>query len=214
MIFRNVFRNWRKRPLRYHTIQRDGAFTLVELLTVIAIIVILGALIASSPTIWRSTSVTTAGNQVMEDLAFARELAVSSNEPTEVWFLSPAAGTLFGATQIYLVDQNGTWSPYGGVHHLPASMGIDSGTTLSSLFTSSNQKVWTAQAQAAIPGYGTNYTAYYVRFMPDGSISGATQNMCLTLHDIALGNQLTALPANYAVINLDYVTGAVTLYRP
>jgi hypothetical protein len=36
----------------------------------------------------------------------------------------------------------------------------------------------------------------------------------LTLHDISLGNQLATLPANYSLLNIDYVTGAVTLYRP
>jgi hypothetical protein len=131
-----------------------------------------------------------------------------------VWFLRATGGTLFGATQIYLVDQNGAWSPNGGVHRLPANVGIDSGITLSSLFSTSNKKSWTSEAQAAITGYGTNYDAYYIRFMPDGSVSGATTNYFITLHDIALGNQLGALPTNYALINIDYVTGAVTLYRP
>ena len=187
---------------------------MVELLTVMVIIVVLGSLLAMSPSLWRSSGITTAGNMVMDDMAFARELAVSSNQPTEVWFLRPTGGTLFGATQIYTIDQNGLWASYGAVHHLPANVGLDSGTTLSSLFSTSNQKTWSAQAQAAIPGYGTAYDAYYVRFMPDGTIYQATQNQFLTLHDVAKGNALTTLPANYAVINIDYVTGAVTLYRP
>jgi uncharacterized protein (TIGR02596 family) len=211
MIYRKANRGWSRASL---ATRRNGAFSLVELLSVIVVIVILGALVASSPMLWRSTNVTTAGNQVMDDMAYARELAVSSNEPTEVWFLRPTGGTLFGASQIYMVDQNGAWTPYGGVHHLPANVGIDSGTTLSSLFSTSNKKAWTSQSQASIPGYGTSYDAYYVRFMPDGSISGATQNLFLTLHDVVLGNQLTALPINYALINIDCVTGAVTLYRP
>jgi len=191
-----------------------GGFTMAELLTVLVIMAILVALVVSSPTLWRSTNVTVAGNQLMEDPAFARELAISSNEPTEVWFLRPTGGTLFGASQIYTVDQTGVWSPYGGVHHLPANIGADSGTTLSSLFAAGNKKVWTSQAQASIPGYGTNYDAWAVRFMPDGSVGTATQNLFLTLHDISLGDQLTTLPTNYSLINIDYLTGAVTLYRP
>jgi uncharacterized protein (TIGR02596 family) len=194
--------------------RRAGGFTMVELLVVLVIMIILGALVLSSPSLWRSTNVTVAGNQVMEDLAFARELAVSSNEPTEVWFLRPTGGTSFRASQIYQVDQTGVWSPYGGVHHLPANIGIDSGVTLSSLFAAGNKKVWSSQAQASIPGYGTSYDAYAIRFMPDGSVATATQNWFLTLHDISLGDQLTTLPANYSLINIDYVTGAVTLYRP
>ena len=197
------------------TVKRCGrGFTLVELLVVLVIMAILGALVMSSPNLWRSTNVTVAGNQLMEDLAFARELAVSSNEPTEVWFLRPTGGTLFGASQIYQVDQTGVWSPYGGVHHLPANIGVDSGTKLSSLFAASNKKFWSSQAQAAILGYGTSYDAWAIRFMPDGSVGNATQNLFLTLHDISLGDQLTALPANYSLINIDYVTGAATLYRP
>jgi uncharacterized protein (TIGR02596 family) len=193
---------------------RNEAFSLIELLTVIVVITILGALLVASPTLWRSTGVTTAGNMVMDDMALARELAVSSNEPTEVWFLRPTGGTLFGATQIYTVDQNGNWTSYGGIHHLPGNVGIDSGSKLSTLFGASNKKTWTFQAQAAIPGYGTSYDAWFVRIMPDGSVAQATQNLFLTLHDVALGDQLTALPSNYLVINIDYVTGTVTLYRP
>jgi uncharacterized protein (TIGR02596 family) len=197
------------------TVKRCGrGFTLVELLVVLVIMAILGALVMSSPNLWRSTNVTVAGNQLMEDLAFARELAVSSNEPTEVWFLRPTGGTLFSASQIYQVDQTGIWSPYGGVHHLPGNIGADSGTTLSSLFAASNKKVWSSQAQASIPGYGTSYDAWAIRFMPDGSLGTAAKNLFLTLHDISLGDQLTTLPANYSLINIDYVTGAATLYRP
>jgi uncharacterized protein (TIGR02596 family) len=198
------------RPLKRY----DSGFTMVELLAVLVIIIILSAAVAASPGLWRSSNVTVAGNQLMEDLAYARELAVSSNEPTEVWFLRPSGGTSFRASQIYQVDQTGIWSPYGGVHHFPANIGADSGTVLSSLFATGNKKVWSSQAQAAIPGYGTSYDAWAIRFMPDGSVGTATQNLFLTLHDVSLGDQLTTLPVNYSLINIDYVTGAVTIYRP
>ncbi len=194
--------------------RKERGFTMVELLTVVAIMVILGALVVASPNLWRSNNLTVAGNQVMEDLALARELAVSSNEPTEVWFLRPTGGTLFTGSQIYQVDQTGIWSPYGGVHSLPKNVGADSGTALSSLFASSNKKAWGSQAQASIPSYGTSYDAYAIRFMPDGSVGSASKNLFLTLHDISRGDQLATLPANYSLINIDFVTGAVTLYRP
>lgn len=212
MTYRNALRV-RRRGERHRPAHERG-FTLVELLVVVVIIVLLGAALAASPGLWRAKGLTTAGNQVMEDMAFARELAVSGNEPTEIWFLRPTGGTLFTGTQIYTIDQNGVWSPYGGVHRLPANIGADSGTTLSSLFAAGNKKSWSSQAQASIPGYGLTYDAYAMRFMPDGSVASATQNYFVTLHDVALGNQLTTLPANYAVINVDYVTGAVSLYRP
>ena len=216
MIERTAHRGGGSKDFPSQTFRRKGAFTLVELLTVITIVVLLAALIAASPTLWRSNNVTTAANTVMEDMAYARELAVSSNEPAEIWFLQPTSATPIVATQIYAVDLNGVETSYGRVHRLPANIIIDSGTTLSSLFTTANN--FKNASTPSIPGYGTSYTAWTVRFMPDGSIANskgaATQNFFLTLHDTALGDQLAALPKNYALINVDYFTGAVTLYRP
>ena len=193
-----------------------SAFTLVELLTVIVIVVLLAALTAASPNLWRSNNITTAANMVMEDLAYARELAVSSNQPAELWFLQPTGATPITATQIYAVDLNGVETSYGRVHRLPSTIIIDSGTTLSSPFTSSSN--FKTLITPSIPGYGTSYKSWTIRFMPDGSVSSpggpATANIYITLHDVALGDQLTVLPKNYALINLDYFTGAVTLYRP
>jgi uncharacterized protein (TIGR02596 family) len=199
-----------------------SGFTLVELLTVIAIMVLLAALMATSPNLWRSNNVTTAANTVMEDMAYARELAVSSNEPAEIWFVGTGTATPITATQIFTVDLNGVETSYGRVHHLPANIIIDSGTnaatTLSSLTSTSYTFLNTNTNTPSIPGFGTTYSAWTVRFMPDGSVASpsgpATSNFFLTLHDVTLGNSLTALPKNYALINVDYFTGAVTLYRP
>ncbi len=196
--------------------RRRGGFSLVELLVVVAIVAILGALTMSSPQFLRSNNVTTAGNMVVEDLAFARELAISSNQPTEVWFLRATGGTLSTALQIYTIDQDGNATSYGGVHHLPVSVGIDSGSYLSPLLASSNKRQWISpQVKPAIVGYQTNYAAWFVRFMPDGTTTlVSSQQWFLTVHDVSLGDQLTALPKNYASVSIDSVTGAVSLYRP
>jgi uncharacterized protein (TIGR02596 family) len=209
--------NHRQFPRSLRAIRRgQAAFTLIELLCVLALVGIIIGIAVSAPNLWRSTDVTVAGNTVMEDLAYARELAIANNEPTEVWFLQPTGGTSFLSSQIYTVDQSGNSSSYGTVHHLPANLMMDSGSFLSPLFTSGNQKSFSgSQAQPWIPGYGTSYQAWFVRFMPDGSTTLSTsQQWYLTLHDVSLGDQLKALPANYAMISLDPMTGAVSLYRP
>ncbi len=187
----------------------------MELLAVLAIVAILGTAVALAPSLLRSNGLTTASNFVSEDMAFARELASTSNQPAEVWFLRPTGGKSITGLQIYTIDQSGNPAAYGAVHHLPPSVGADSGT-LSPLFTSGNKKQWTApQVQPPIAGYGSSYDAWYVRFMPDGTTTlPATSNWYVTLHDVGLGDALTTLPANYAVVSLDPVTGAVTLYRP
>jgi len=181
---------------------------------VLLIMAVLAALAIRPLLLGRSLNVTTAGNQVMEDLAYARELAIANNQPVEVWFLRPNGGTLLTGLQLCLVDSTGNSNAYGGVFRLPAPIGIDSGTTLSPLFNSNNKK--TFGAQPFIPGYGTNYDAWFMRFMPDGSpyLKTVPTQIFLTLHDVTPGDQLTTLPTNYAVISIDPVAGSVSLYRP
>ena len=193
---------------------RNG-FSLLELLTVIAIVGILVGLVMMAPALLRTSSLATAGNSVVEDLAYARELATTGNQPTEIWFLQPGAGGAFTGVQIYTVDQAGKSVAYGAVHHLPPSIGMDSGA-LSPLLNAGTQQQWTSsQPQVPIPGYGLNYNVWFIRFKPDGSTTLATtRNWWITLHDIALGDGLVSLPPNYAIVGMDPVTGAVSLYRP
>ncbi len=157
----------------------------------------------------------------MENMAYARELAIANNQPVEVWFLRPSGGTYLTALQIYLVDQTGNSTSYGGVLRLPLAIGIDSGAALSPILVASNKKTFGGSVvQPWITGFGTNYEAWFVRFMPDGSTTlQSTQQWYLTLHDVSLGDQLALaggqIPLiNYAVISVDPVAGNVSLYRP
>ena len=197
-------------------VNRAG-FSLIELLFVLVIIAVLSYLVFSSPGVMRSSSLTTAATMVMEDMAYARELSISSNAATEVWFFQPTGGNLITGLRIYTVDPNGNSTAYGPVHPLPASVGIDPGTSISTLFATANQEVWNSSSpQPTVPGYGTSYTAWFVRFMPDGSttLTAPATQWYLTLHDVSLGANVSPLPKNYAIVSTDYLTGAVTLYRP
>jgi uncharacterized protein (TIGR02596 family) len=218
MTFRKV-----QRDVRNDVRNTSRGFTLVELLVVILIIVLLSTLITFSPSVLRSENISGAANMVMEDLAFAREYSISSNQQTEVWFLKPTTGTAlhFNALRIYTVDENGLSSPYGPVHHLPTSVIADSGSTtgtsLSTLFAGTTYQKPLPTPPPPIPGYQSNYKAWYVRFNPDGSTT-ATANLYVTMHDVSLTDPWTTapttLPKNYALVSIDHVTGAVNLYRP
>ena len=193
-----------------------GGFTLVEMVLVMSIMAVLATLVLLSLGNLKSTNLTAAGNMVTENMAYARELAVSKNQPTEVWFLRPQGGTSLDAMRVYLVTQSGDTTPSGPLRRLPVGVVLDSGTFLSPLIVTGNVKTWSGgPTKPAIPGYGTAYNAWFVRFMPDGITTlSSTSQWYVTLHAQNVGDQLSSVPANYAMISLDPVMGNVSLYRP
>jgi uncharacterized protein (TIGR02596 family) len=195
---------------------RCPGFSLLELLLVITIIVVMSTLLTIALGYWRGLGVSNGGRMVMEDMAFAQELAIANNQPSEIWFIRKTGGTFIEALQTYLVDQNGVASAYSPVHHFASNTRIDSGTYLSPLFAASNSKQWTGnQTQPQIPGYQTSYDCWFVRFMPDGSTTlPTTQGWFLTVHEQSSPNGAGALPVNYAMVSIDPLTGKLSLYRP
>ena len=197
-------------------------FTIIELLVVIAIILVLVGLLISGSGDWRGKGVTVGGNLVLENLALARELSIAKSQPVELWFLQKTSGTLINAIQIRLVTSNGDTTGYDRVQRLPVNTGLDTGNssnaanTLSSLIVTSNAKQWNGSiSQPSISDFGTSYNCWYVRFMPDGSTSLASSaQWYVTLHEAALGNGLSKLPPNYAVLSISPITGKATVYRP
>jgi uncharacterized protein (TIGR02596 family) len=195
---------------------RHAAFTFIELLVVVAIIVIVGSMLVSGLGVWSGRAVGNGGNLVVEDISYARELAIETNRPAEIWFVRPTGSTSLTAMQVYTIDDNGNAVAAAEVHYLPAGAAIDTGSNLSTLFGTGNQKQWTgSQAQPSISTFGTQYSCWYIRFMPDASTTlSSSQQWYLTVHSQTLGNQLASLPPNYAMVSVEPVTGNVALYRP
>ena len=193
-----------------------AAFSLVELLVVVAIIVIASSMIVSGLGVWSGRAITGGGNLVVEDISYARELAIETNRPAEIWFLKPAGATSITAMQVYTIDDNGNAVASAEVHYLPTAAAIDTGSNLSTLFGTANQKQWTSsQPQPSISTFGTQYSCWYIRYMPDASTTlSSNQQWYLTIHAQTLGNQLASPPHNYAMVSVEPVTGNVALYRP
>ena len=201
--------------------RKRAAFTLLELLLVVAIIALVGAMMASGLGVWSGRAITNAGNLLVENLSYARQLAVSGNRPVEVWFLRAQGTTPVTAFQIYTIDDDGDAVPSSEVFHLPTGAIIDSGnsngqSSLSPLITLSNQKQWGGgQTKPAIGTFGINYDCWSMRFMPDASTTlSPGQQWYLTVHSDKVGDQLTKLPVDYAVVSIEPLTGHVALYRP
>jgi uncharacterized protein (TIGR02596 family) len=180
------------------------------------LVMILGAIIIGGAGVLRANGVTNGANAVRDALTLARETAIARNQQVEVWFVRKSGGNFVTALQVCLVGSDGVPKPHGEVRRLPTSVGVDSGTTVSSLFVPGNAKQWGgAVAQPTLPELGTAYECWYVRFLPDGSTTlPLNSQWFLTLHEISLGDGLTALPPNYATISVAPTTGRVSQYRP
>ena len=201
------------------------AFTLIELLLVIALMVLLITLVAPAVnSIAVGSNLTRAGQLVGDEIARARQEAVTSNREIEVRFFKLANGAAKGwvAMQIWRVDQtnNGpTTKALGKMVSLPQGVIIsDPDTTkLSPLLTS---EIATSGTTINLPTYGTVPYVFF-RFRANGATDSAivetttttTGNNFLTLQN---ANAVTtgSAPSNYYTIAVNPITGKVTIFRP
>lgn len=210
------------------------AFTLVELLTVLGIIVIVAAFaMPAMNTVLKGSQLTQGAQMVSDQLSLARQTALSTNRSVEVRYYqygdpqtpgeqagNPASGK-YRALQLFQVQDTGAVTPLGKLQSLPPSIIMDSGTTLSTLLGPSQAKTpvsWTAtDPQTSLPRVGTNYNCCYVRFLPNGSTNlppNTGNPWFLTLHDMTYGDHLSSPPPNFFTIQLDPTNGHIKTFRP
>ena len=127
------------------------AFTLVEMLAVMGIMAVLLALIVPAATnIIKGNDMTQGGQDLSNQLALARQQALTLNHPVEVRFYQYAdpsrAGESVGnpstwkfrAMQTFVISEAGTAAALGKVDHFPLTFFIDSGATLSPIISNAH----------------------------------------------------------------------------
>lgn len=179
---------------------KRSAFSLIELLAVMAILAILAVVLAPAiSNLAGAYQLTRQGQIVGDQLALARQMAMSRNRDMEVRFYEDAGanGPLW-ATQIWETDpRSGTKSPASRRLAFPDQIILN--PTLSPLLSSI----------AAIPA--GNATALRVR--SNGRLAGQVHNTnnYVTLQ---LRHDGTAPPHNYFTLSINPITGAISSYRP
>ena len=217
-----------------HRSLRARAFTLVEMLAVIAVIIVLAGLLApAASTILRGNQLTQASDMMVAGLTLARQTAISNNCPVEIRFYqygdpsypgeqaNAASSGKYRAFQMFRIDDSGTATAAGKVIQLPTSILIDAdSTTFSTLLGSPQSNPATG---LSIPRAGVYYNYCSFRFRPDGSTNlsptAPPLYWSLTLHNLVDKNTPDPVtgpqpPSNYATIQVDPVSGTVTSYRP
>jgi len=192
------------------------AFSLVEMLAVIAIIGLLAALaLPAVGTVLESSKMNASINLVADQIALARQIAIAQSRRVEVRFyklstaMEPTAA--YRAVGTYLISETGSESPIVPVRELASPIVISDDASQNTVFrTSPSSYSGTQDLPRA-----ANTPYYKFSFLPNGRTDyGAGDNPFLTMFSSRRVTNAGTLPPNYAVLQVDAMTGNVRIYRP
>lgn len=197
---------------------RGLAFSLLELLIVIAIIVVLAALtIPAVTSLSTSRSLATATQNVLEKMSLARQHAMANGRRVR-WELvkvdkADGNGQEFRALRLVEFNQ-GQWKQVGRWQLLPDQVRVNPDTTRTQLLTSIDviDVEVAGKAYTSVPFLG-------ITFLPDGTttlpvVSTGNPPPLLTL-DVPRGEvDASGNYPNWAAFVVNPVTGVATSYRP
>jgi len=188
------------------------AFSLIELLAVMAVVAIIIAIsLPAFTSLTSGSNLNRAGQMVGDQIALARQEAVARNRDVQVTFYNLTNGTTKGwrGMRILRVDQtqNGTVTNVATrLVQIPDGIVISADPATSPLLSAGTT------GTTNLPGYGTvEYSSF--RFRANGSMEsgfGATNNSLTLQNASAQGNP----PSNYYTIQVNPLTGKVSVYRP
>lgn len=130
-----------------------AAFTLTELLVVMAIITLLASIVAPSLEFNKARSLTTAGNLLADMVQQARQNSVTKNVMTALVVVGNSANNEANGRAIILLELSGeplTWSPITRWTTLPAGVVVDPDAAKSGFFADSP----TINPPLSLPPYG------------------------------------------------------------
>lgn len=193
---------------------REGAFlkmasgfSLLELLVVMTLIGILAVLaIPALNSIGSGHAVTREGQVLNDQINLARQLALTRNRETELRLITYAGqGGDNWALQIF---DSGAGQPLSRLVKLADNTVISTSPTLSPLLDNLES------ANASLPSLGTGAVSYRaLKFRANGRIKGnfPPRQDYLTLQ---LRRDNPDTPANYFALQIQPLTGRISIYRP
>lgn len=196
--------------------KNHSAFSLIELLLVIAILALLvTATVPALSSILTGSNLNRGGQLVADQITLARQEAVTKNREMQVRFFTLNSVTSAGPSgiQLWRIDEgtNGpTTNPITRMMRLPEGTVINPNASVSPLLSPSTGNI---SGTTNVPSYGTvPYTGFRIRAngMMDLAIG---KNNFITVQK-AEPAPTGATPDNYYTLQVDLITGKVISYRP
>ncbi len=205
------------------------AFSLLELLVGIGIMMILMALVLpATSSLMRSMNMSRAASMITDEMNFARQTALSRNQDVEVRFYRvgsklDSANKQYRACRILLADgaDPSKAQPLSKLKYLPDNVIVSGDAAFSPLLDYTNtSRSGLVHSNEALPGVaGTSeYVGFLFRANGGTSLKPVTPpvgNWFFTIHgENVQTNASTGLPDNYFTAQIDPVTGRLRSYRP
>jgi uncharacterized protein (TIGR02596 family) len=193
-------------------VRRVKAFSLIEILAVIAII---GILVTISVPMLRSPGrafeLKSVADNLKGQIELARQEAVTLSGAMEIRFYQKNAGQPFTAYQIYSIDGDGNRKPYSKLQVLSQGFVFSQQAELSPLLTQSTLKGKQADGAAAVRDW--DYSAVVIG--SSGIFADVAQDQAfVTVMESSAPIVANKRPANYAVVKLQPLTGMVSVTQP
>ncbi len=207
-----------------NSLSRHGAaFSLLELLVTVAIMVLLMTLVVPAFTSMnRASGVSNGGTLVIDELNFSRQTALAQNRIVETRFYklkgTTGSGLAFRAFRSMLYDETGTTcKPLSAVRDLPAGVIISTDAKFSTLLSDSNPYPSGNLTEDLPKAPGTTYKA--VRFQPSGgtplkAMTTGSDSWFLSLVNETDRAQSDTPAANFFTVQIDPLNGRLKVFRP
>jgi len=196
-----------KRPATY------PAFSLVELLLVVAIIAILSVMaLPAFNSVLRARELSQAGQLLTDKIILARQEAAAKNRDIEVRIVNVPVDNTDGwrGVQLWMANDQGIMTPFGPFQKFSEAVMIAPEAVLSPLLTADATRSGTTNFGASGNRAWVGFRLRPAIAMDQGIIT--TNNNFLTV--VMTSDRGKLPPANFHSVRVNPVTGHVTTHRP
>ncbi len=194
--------------------KRFSAFSLIELLVVMAIVVILmAAAVPALNSVLEGGRLTQATTLIVNQFTLAKQNATAENKNITLRVIRKDTSSPYDRIQLVRLDSAGNATPMLRVATLPTQTAIASDPNLSSIMGIAESAAAPTK-DPSIPGLETSYRYVQFTFRPRGSLELNIQANWFATVVFARHASDSSPPANFATIQIDPVNGGVQVYRP